>query len=201
MDVRLIDLRQLSETQLEHLAALHHSVMHTLLSQLGVAVVLRYYQLARLETDVIGLCALANTGEILGWAIGSPDPDRINAKLRSPLSWFLTQMLKLLFTHPRALWQLMVSVLFASRAGQIKSGAIELTYIGVASQRQGQGVGEKLLRAFLEAGHARGYRSVILSVETDNYPALSLYEKAGFKIIQSFTEGRFERHRMERTLV
>lgn len=201
MDVRLIDLDQLSETQLEQLAALHHAVMHTLLSQLGLPVVVRYYQLARLQPGVIGLCAISEAGEILGWVLGSPSPDRINAKLRSPLSWFLSQMLKLLFTRPRVLWQLIHSVIFPPRAGRMKGGAIELTYIGVAQECRGLGVGKKLLTAFIEAGQARGYRSVVLSVETDNHPALSLYEKAGFKIIQSFTEGRFERHRMERTLV
>lgn len=201
MDVRLIDLSQLSETQLEHLAVLHHAVMHTLLSQLGLPVVFRYYQLARRQPDVIGLCAISDAGEILGWAIGSPSPDRINAKLRSPFFWFLAQMLKLLFTDPRVLWQLIHSVFFAPPAGQMKSGAIELTYIGVAREQRGQGVGEKLLTAFMEAVRARGYHSVVLSVETDNHPALALYDKAGFKIIQSFTEGRFERHRMERTLL
>jgi ribosomal protein S18 acetylase RimI-like enzyme len=201
MDFRLIDLNQISEKQLERLAALHHSVMHTLLSQLGLPVVFRYYQLARLQPDVIGICAISNDGEILGWAIGSPSPDRINTKLRSPLPWFLTQMLKLLLTRPRVLWQLMQSVFADPQAAQVKSGAIELTYIGVAQERQGQGVGEKLLSAFIEASRTRAYRSVVLSVETDNHPALSLYEKAGFKIIRSFSEGQFERHRMERTLV
>jgi len=41
------------------------------------------------------------------------------------------------------------------------------------------------------------YRSVVLSVEKDNEPAIALYQKAGFKITKTFSEGRYERHRME----
>jgi ribosomal protein S18 acetylase RimI-like enzyme len=44
------------------------------------------------------------------------------------------------------------------------------------------------------------HRTVLLSVEKENVPAIALYEKAGFKVIKTFTEGRYQRHRMELTL-
>ncbi len=75
--------------------------------------------------------------------------------------------------------------------------ALELTYIGVAADARGQGLGKALLAAFVEAGRQAGYRRVVLSVETDNPGALALYNKAGFQITRTFTEGHFERHRME----
>jgi len=39
--------------------------------------------------------------------------------------------------------------------------------------------------------------AVDLSVETDNQPALALYTKTGFRILHTFQEGAYHRHRME----
>lgn len=200
MDDRIIELSRLTDDELTHLAMLHHTVMHTLLSDLGLPMVVRYYQIARAEPGVLGLCMRAASGEILGWAVGSPDPDRISAQLRSPLTWFLLQMLRVMLTHPIVLWQLLSSVLSTSAQGQMRDDSIELTYIGVATDRRGKGLGKRLLQAFIEASRTRGYRSVVLSVEKENRSAISLYEREGFRIIKTFAEGRYQRHRMELTL-
>jgi ribosomal protein S18 acetylase RimI-like enzyme len=200
MDFRLIALLQLSDDEIKRLAVLHHSVMHTLLSDLGLPIVLRYYQIARADTQVIGLCAVSSTGDMLGWAMGSPHPDRINAQLRSPLGWFVLQMVRVAITRPLVLWHVISSVLSTSNQIEIKKGAVELTYIGVSSTQRGMGVGRKLLHSFIEASRSNGYRSVILSVEIENSAAISLYEKTGFKIVNTFSEGRYQRHRMELTL-
>ena len=200
MDYRLIKFSQLTDDDIKSLARLHHSVMHTLLSDLGLPVVSRYYQLAQADPNAVGLCVIAADGELLGWAMGSPHPDKINAQLRSPLTWFALQMLRVMFTHPLVLWQLISSVLSASSQTEFKIGAIELTYIGVGSGQRGRGVGKKLLNAFIDASRSNGYRSVVLSVEEENSPAITLYEKAGFKVVKTFSEGRYQRHRMELTL-
>jgi ribosomal protein S18 acetylase RimI-like enzyme len=200
MDTRLIRLSQLANDDIKRLAILHHSVMHTLLSDLGLPIVLRYYQIAQADPNVIGLCASSLSNEILGWAVGSPHPDRINALVRSSLAWFLLQMFRVILTHPLVLWQLISSVLSAAGQAELQTGAIELTYIGVASDQRGRGLGKKLLLAFIEASRSKGYRSVVLSVEKENSPAISLYEAAGFQIIKTFSEGRYQRHRMELTL-
>jgi ribosomal protein S18 acetylase RimI-like enzyme len=197
METGLIKLSQLTDAEIQRLAALHHSVMHTLLSDLGIPFVLRYYQIAKADSKVIGLCERSSSGDILGWAMGSPHPDRINAQLRSPLSWFALQVFRVLAARPRVLWQLISSVLSASSQAALKSNAVELTYIGVAAHQRGRGLGKKLLNAFIEASRSNGYHSVILSVEKENLPAVSLYAKAGFKIVKTFSEGRYQRHRME----
>jgi ribosomal protein S18 acetylase RimI-like enzyme len=197
MDHRPVEFSQLTSTDLEHLAVLHHSVMHTLLSDLGLPIVWRYYQIAQQDNRTIGLCAISDSGEILGWAMGSPHPDRITSQLRSPLAWFLFQMVRVTFTRPAVLWQLISSVGSTSNQAVPKSDSIELTYIGVSSRQRGKGLGRKLLNAFIEASRANGYHSVVLSVEKENSPAIALYEKAGFSPIQSFSEGRYQRHRME----
>lgn len=200
MGYALIEFSQLDTDGINRLAALHHSIMQTLLSDLGLPLVLRYYQVARDDRSVIGICALSPSGEMLGWALGSPHPDLINSRLRTPLTWFLFQMLRLTLIRPLLLWQLISSVLGSSGEPEMKSGSIELTYIGVAPTQRNKGLGRELLNAFTEASRLAGYHSVVLSVEMENTPAVALYEKAGFKIIQSFSEGRYQRHRMELAL-
>src|SRR5688572_1476453 len=197
MEYESIPLSKLEDGQLKQLAQLHHSVMHTLLADLGLPMVLRYYQIARSDNSVVGIGALNPSKKIMGWAMGSPRPDRINSALRSPLLWFAVQMLRVLFTRPIIFFQLISSVLSSSAETEMKSDAIELTYIGVAADQRGKGVGKDLLNAFIEMSREAGYRSLILSVEKDNEAAIALYQKAGFKITKTFSEGRYERHRME----
>jgi ribosomal protein S18 acetylase RimI-like enzyme len=201
MDYTLVEFSQLDTDGMNHLAALHHSVMPTLLSDLGLPLVLRYYQVAGDDRSVVGICAVSPSDEMLGWALGSPHPDLINSHLRTPFTWFLFQMLRLTLTRPMVLWQLVSSVLGSSGQPAMKSDTIELTYIGVAPNQRNKGLGRKLLDAFIEVSRSSGYRSIVLSVEMENTPAVALYEKAGFKTIQSFSEGRYKRHRMELVLV
>lgn len=199
MDYELVPLSQLDDDSIKRLADLHESVMHTLLADLGLPMVLRYYQIARSEGSVIGICAVSS-GVVLGWTMGSPHPDRINVQLRTPFTWFVRQILRVMFNQPRVLWQLISSALTSSAEMEMKGDAIELTYIGVSSNQRGQGLGRKLLSAFIEASRSKGFRSVVLSVEQENSPAITLYETAGFKIIKTYSEGRYQRHRMELTL-
>lgn len=200
MDYALVEFSQLDKDDIKRLAVLHYSVMHTLLSNLGLPMVLRYYQVARDDPAVVGLFAVTPSGNMLGWAIGSPHPDLINSRLRTPFAWFLLQMLRLTLTHPFVLWQLIASVFNLANRSYMESGAIELTYIGVASNQRGKGLGGELLNSFIELSRSAGYRSIVLSVETDNQPAIALYENMGFKILQTFSEGRYKRHRMELAL-
>lgn len=198
-DPRFVSLSELDENSLKQLADLHRSVMHTLLSDLGLPIVLKYYQVARRGSSVLGICALTSSNEIIGWSVGSPAPAAINAKLRQPLTWFLAQILNVAVTRPLVFKQLISSVL--SPSAEMEEDAIELTYIGVAAGHQGKGWGQTLLNQFIEQSRSKGYHSVVLSVEAENKTALTLYEKSGFKIIRTFTEGRYQRHRMELTLV
>ena len=76
-----------------------------------------------------------------------------------------------------------------------------MTYIGVAPEVQGSGIGRALLKAFTEASLSAGYDFVELTTETENLHALAMYEKSGFVVKRTFREGRFERYRMERKLL
>jgi len=200
MDYTFVPLSQLDSTGLTRLAALHSAVMHTLLADLGAPLVLHYYEVAQSDASVIGLCAISTSGEIDGWAMGSPDPSALNARLRQPASWFAGQMLRLGFSHPGALIDLLCALISSSDANQLGHGQLELTYIGVAERAQGQGLGKQLLAAFSAAARQAGYTSIALSVESDNPAAVALYTRCGFKVTKTFREGRFERQRMEHQL-
>lgn len=140
---------------------------------------------------------ITNYSSPIAYALGSPNPSALNAKLRQRLAWFAAQLLKLAFSRPGVFLQLAQSVLAASEANSLKPGQIELTYIGVAPEARGQGLAKTILAVFVESARAAGYTSVALSVESDNSAALALYTKFGFTITQTFAEGRYHRHRME----
>ena len=198
MKYTIVPVAQLTDQQLGKLASLHHAVMHSLLTDLGLPVVERYYRLACKYPSVIGFASASETGNLLGWAIGSPRPDQLNSRLREAPLWFLFQMLRLLITRPSVLGQIWASLRTASTP--MPAGAIELTYIGVDPSIRKQGLGRDLLRTFIQAARAASYQAVVLSVDVENTDAIALYTKAGFAINNTFTEGSFRRHRMELTL-
>ena len=196
-ETRIIPLGDLSDGQVLELANLHHDVMHSLLTDMGMPFLERYYQIAREDKDVLGFCAISENESLLGWVSGSPNPNQLNGRLREPLTWFVPQIFRLLFVRSSVVWQLISSVLSSSNQPAIKIDAIELTYIGVAKDQVGAGLGTRLISRFIEASREAEYHSVVLSVEVENHPAIALYKKTGFEIIQTFSEGRYRRHRME----
>jgi len=198
MNHKIVPVSQLNEDQIKKLAQLHHKVMHSLLTDLGLPIVEHYYQIVCKDSGVVGFCALSETGQLLGWAIGSSKPDQLNGRLREAPLWFISQMVRVLFTHPRVMGQLLSSMRTASIS--IPEGTLELTYIGVDTSIRKQGVGHILLDTFTQAARELNYRAVVLSVEVENANAIALYTKADFKVAYSFSEGQFKRHRMELTL-
>lgn len=59
--------------------------------------------------------------------------------------------------------------------------------ISVQKPYRGRGIGGRLLAAMKEALKSSGYRAVSLSVQKNN-PAVRLYQRAGFKIVQERQE-------------
>ena len=191
-----IELNQLDQAGMDELVCLHNQVMHTLLSDLGTDFIKKYYQAAQTGKGIIGFAAFSETGEMTGWVMGSGDPAALNSSLRKPLSWFFGKMLKISISSPAIIIELVGSLLTSSDANRLYDGQCELTYIGVSQNAQGQGLGRELIFKFVEQAKLSGYNSIALSVETDNPAAVSLYQKCNFKILRTFQEGRFHRHRM-----
>lgn len=195
MKYNVIALTQLNSDQIKKLGFLHQRVLHSLLTDLGAPFLERYYQLARADSSVIGVCALGADGNPLGWAVGSPTPEQVARRMSEARGWFIIQVLRVLVANPKAIWQAFISSRSASVT--MKPGAVELTYLGVDESARNQGLGHELLGAFIEAARARRFSSVELSVEAGNAAAIALYTRVGFRVARSYTEGAFDRHRME----
>lgn len=58
----------------------------------------------------------------------------------------------------------------------------EILNFAVEKENRGKGIGEKLIREFLNSEFTRGCR-IFLDVRKSNLPAIALYEKIGFKRI------------------
>lgn len=197
MEFTLTPISKLNLSGLARLTALHCAVMHGLLTDLGRPVVRQYYTSAQTDASVLGLCALSPDGSMLGWAMGSPDPAALIARLHQPPVWFARQMGRLALTRPGVFLVLLRSIFSASPANRLLGGQVELTYIGVSPEVRGLGLGTTLLERFIAQARLAGYASVMLSVETDNASAVALYTNSGFRITQTFAEGPYNRHRME----
>ncbi|MDW8245668.1 MAG: ribosomal protein S18-alanine N-acetyltransferase [Sandaracinaceae bacterium] len=67
--------------------------------------------------------------------------------------------------------------------GSIVLDEAELSWIGVLPQFRRQGLGKKLLQAFIQGVRKEGARQVFLEVRADNGPAIALYDSFGFERI------------------
>ena len=68
MNYKIVPLSHLNNDHIKELARLHRRVMHSLLTDLGLPFVERYYQIARADSSVIGVCVLNADGNPLGRA-------------------------------------------------------------------------------------------------------------------------------------
>lgn len=59
---------------------------------------------------------------------------------------------------------------------------VELKAVAVSPDRQGQGVGKRMLRAVLDDLRARGVRRVIVGTANAGIGQLAYYQKAGFRL-------------------
>jgi ribosomal protein S18 acetylase RimI-like enzyme len=63
-------------------------------------------------------------------------------------------------------------------------GAVELKAVAVAPERQGQGIGSRMLRAVLDDLRARGVRKVIVGTANAGIGQMAYYQKAGFRLVR-----------------
>jgi ribosomal protein S18 acetylase RimI-like enzyme len=63
-----------------------------------------------------------------------------------------------------------------------RSSVAAIETLGVDPRFQGQGIGQRLLKAGEDEMFASGIKSIRLEVSTNNLSALHLYEKAGYRV-------------------
>lgn len=171
-----------------------------LLSKLGHPFVLRYFENAVKDERSFGFYAEDNlTKEIIGYSLASPEPSSLTAKLTEDKGWFIRNILKVAATRPLVFLQMLVSSV-AIRGQMYEPNTIECVYFTVDPEHRGRGLGRALQKSLMDEGRNRGYKKIYASVETWNIASLKAAQANGFKIIKTFREGIYRRHRLESEL-
>lgn len=172
-----------------------------LLSKLGYSFVLRYFEMAVKDERAFGFYAQENeTGEIMGFSLASPEPSALTSNLTRDRSWFINQILKVLFTRPLVFLQMMISSITIKGQMENDPSAIECVYFTVDPKFRGQKLGRTLQKALMDEGRKLGYKKIFASIETWNEASLKATQANGFTIAKTFREGRYHRHRLESKL-
>ncbi len=197
MKYTLYPIQKIDPLLLIPMAKLHESALRILLSELGFPFVLRYFQIAANDPNVIGFYAMSDSEQLIGYVVGTPKPNELNSQLTKPLLWFIGQCLRVLFTRPQVLWQAIVSSLTLSKQIASEVDAIEVVYMSVDPQARGQGLGRALMQAFDDASRLAGYKRVLGSQELDSTASINLLSSLGYKVLYTFREGHYNRQRIE----
>ncbi|ASA22474.1 GNAT family N-acetyltransferase [Paenibacillus donghaensis] len=64
----------------------------------------------------------------------------------------------------------------------LKPETVELVNVAVAEEKQGRGLGKRLVQHALEAAKALGYRTIEVGTGNSSIGQLALYQKCGFRI-------------------
>lgn len=199
MAYRLHPLKNISPENLPRIAEIHLGDAG-LLSKLGYPFVLRYFENAIKDERAFGFYAQDDkTGEIIGFSLASPEPSSLTSKLTKDKGWFIKNILIVIFTRPLAFLQMVISSI-TIRGQMYEPDTIECVYFTVDPKFRGRGLGRSLQKALMDEGRKRGYKKIYASVETWNIASLKATQANGFRIIKTFREGIYHRHRLESEL-
>lgn len=199
MTYTLYPLKNIPANLLPRIAKIHLSDAG-LLSKLGYPFVLRYFENAIKDERAFGFYAQeGETGEIMGFSLASPEPSSLTSKLTEDKGWFIKNILKVIFTRPLAFLQMVISSI-TIRGQMYEPNTIECVYFTVDPKFRGRGLGRSLQKALMDEGRKQGYKKIYASVETWNIASLKATQANGFKIIKTFREGIYHRHRLESEL-
>lgn len=192
-------LKDVPEDLLSRIAEIHLDDAG-LLSKLGYAFVLRYLENAVQDERAFGFYAQDDqTGGIIGFSLASPEPSALTSKLADDKGWFVKNIFRVILARPFVFLQLVVSSA-AIRGQMYEPNTVECVYFTVDSKFRGRGWGRALQKALMDEGRKRGYKKMYASVETGNIASLKATRANGFRIIRTFWEGLYHRHRLESEL-
>ena len=78
-----------------------------------------------------------------------------------------------------------LGVLLLAGIGRGAFNGVELVYLGLAPGARGRGLGDVLMHHAASIAYATPGRCIMLAVDAENAPALALYERHGFRRLQS----------------
>ena len=193
-------IRQAKLDDLDAIVAIHDGAFPGFfLTSLGDGFLKLYYKSVLNSSDGILLVSKSDS-EVIGFCAGTVLSAGFNTRLiKSNLSSYMGQGIKMLFTHPIRIWHLYKNISKENPNAGDNGEYAELLSIGVNPNKQGGGAGKKMLLALEEEVKKKG--GVKLSLTTDyddNEKAIGFYHSLGYNAWHDFVT--FPKRRMYRMI-
>lgn len=178
----MIEIIKAQEKDIPYIVAIHVKAFpNFFLTSLGEGFLRLYYDSVLRSPD--GVLLIGRSEEVItGFCAGTLFSAGFNTRLiKSNLMGYTGQGIKLLFTHPLRIWHLFKNMTKENTDVGDKGEYAELLSIGVDPEKQGGGVGKKMLLALEEEVAQRG--RIKLSLTTDyenNEKAIGFYHSLGY---------------------
>ena len=187
----MISYRKSKASESLQIAEIHlNSFKGFFLTTLGFSFLKAYYKTCAKSEDAISICAIDNeTGKLLGFCVGCYHSKGFNKKLiLSNLRIYSYQVFILLFNKPLALIRLFKNLAKVIEGLNDDGNYAELLSIGVLPDKNGLGIGKKLLSEFEIEVKRKGVNKITLTTDADaNENVLQFYKKSGYKVFYDFT--------------
>jgi len=190
-----VTIRSLTVTELTEITSIHRRAFpESALTALGTEAVERYYEwLLTGPHDAIALGAY-HEGRLIGFLFGGIFRGALSGFLQKNRRWLIWRVI----THPylignplfRERLELAVRILFRrprklqhnqpAKAVR-RTPSFGILAIAVDPQNQGTGAGKALMQVAEETARLKNYKSMNLSVATDNAQAIGFYEHLGWQ--------------------
>ena len=157
------------------------------LTTLGEGFLKLYYRSVLRSSDGVLLVGQAD-GETTGFCAGTMLSAGFNKRLiKNHFMGYVGQGTKLLFTHPLRIWHLFKNMTKENADVGDKGDYAELLSIGVDPNKQGGGVGKKMLIALEEEVNRRGGTKLSLTTDyVNNEKAIGFYHSLGYEVWYDF---------------
>jgi ribosomal protein S18 acetylase RimI-like enzyme len=186
----MISYRKSTASEAVQIAEIHlNSFKGFFLTTLGISFLKAYYKTCATSEDAISICAIDDkTEKLLGFSVGCYQSKGFNKKLiLSNLRIYIYQAIFLLFTKPLALIRLFKNLGKGENVINDDGNYAELLSIGVLPDKNGLGIGKKLLIEFETEVKKKGLRKITLTTDADaNENVLIFYKKSGYKVFYDF---------------
>ncbi|ARV15107.1 GNAT family N-acetyltransferase [Polaribacter sp. SA4-12] len=186
----MINYRNSTASEAVQIAEIHlNSFKGFFLTTLGFSFLKAYYKTCARSKDAISICAIdSDTEQLLGFSVGCYHSKGFNKKLiLSNLRIYSYQSIILLFTKPLALVRLFKNLGKGDDVIKDDGNYAELLSIGVLPDKNGLGIGKKLLVEFEAEVIKKGVNKITLTTDADvNENVLQFYKKSGYKVFYDF---------------
>ena len=178
----MIEIIKAQEKDIPDVVAIHIKAFPDFfLTTLGEDFLELYYSSVLKSSD--GILLIGKTdGDTTGFCAGTLLSAGFNTRLiKNNLIGYVGQGIKLLFTHPLRIWHLFKNMAKENADVGDKGEYAELLSIGVDPEKQGGGVGKKILIALEEEVACKGGMKLSLTTDYEkNEKAIGFYHSLGY---------------------